>query len=463
MLSLSEQHLAYVNGHINSQYIQSSQSIIVDNNDSQHNIHEHLHGLNNRTSDIDRNRESYLSKPTILIGSSWCYSPVDTKIILGRIPKNKSQKESSNTHLGSSIQDENGTTILNISGSTFVSRNHVLLSLHQDVWQIKCLSKHGIFVNGQPFDMERGSIILPDMCIIEIRMVRILFLVSSFDKIIEYVSRFIISSDNYQFENRHIEYSSKSMSNQSLESNSKSLFHFPYQDSRISDAKITHSQSPIQKQAQNSQFSTIDYKSNSQIKPPSSYSNLIAEAINSSPDKKLTLNDIYNYITTNYAYYRNTKTGWQNSIRHNLSLNKAFIKIPRGNGIPGKGMFWTIDPKQSHLFSSRSCSPRNSSSSISNLGFLIDSTNLEDSNHCNNFDSIHDIHISTNGQHNQIFIDKSTNNQYPSPLPPVCTRQKHSETIHDHYNQNINNIPENEHKIDNYIAHKPNSLINLLN
>lgn len=459
--------MAHANDHINRQYIQEPQTTLANNNLSQQNIHEsiiqeHLHNFNYRTSDVDRNRESYLSKPTILMGSSWCYSPIGNQIILGRIPKNKSQKESLHAQLGSAIQDENRTIILNISDSTFISRNHVLLSLHEDVWQIKCLSKHEIFVNGQSLDMEKGSVMLPDMCIIEVRMIRILFLASPFDKIIEYASRFVISSDNYQLENRHIEHSSKFLNNQSLESNSKALFHFPYQDSRTLDTKITYSQSSIQKQAQNPQFNAIDYRSNSQMKPPSSYSNLIAEAINSSSDKKLTLNDIYNYITTNYAYYRNTKTGWQNSIRHNLSLNKAFIKIPRGNGIPGKGMFWTIDPKQSYLFSSRSCSPKNSSPSISNLGFLIDSTSLKDSNHCNNFSSVHDMYISTNEQHNQIFIDKPTNNQYSSSLP------SYSEQIHGHYHQDISNIPENEHEIDNprnnnSVAYKSNSLINLLN
>ena len=86
-------------------------------------------------------------------------------------------------------------------------------------------------------------------------------------------------------------------------------------------------------------------------KPPVSYSNLIAEAINSTLDRRLTLAGIYAYIMKHYGYYQKAKPGWQNSIRHNLSLNKAFIKVPRSNGEPGKGMFWTIDPKYCHLFS----------------------------------------------------------------------------------------------------------------
>ncbi|XP_070846772.1 forkhead box protein J1-B [Chaetodon trifascialis] len=94
----------------------------------------------------------------------------------------------------------------------------------------------------------------------------------------------------------------------------------------------------------------VDYKTNPKVKPPYSYASLICMAMQASKQPKVTLSTIYNWITENFCYYRHAEPSWQNSIRHNLSLNKCFKKVPRQKDEPGKGGFWQIDPQYADMF-----------------------------------------------------------------------------------------------------------------
>ncbi|KAL2107845.1 hypothetical protein VUR80DRAFT_4677 [Thermomyces stellatus] len=85
-------------------------------------------------------------------------------------------------------------------------------------------------------------------------------------------------------------------------------------------------------------------------KPNLSYAALIGMALLRSPNRRLTLSQIYKWITTNFSFYKPDDAGWQNSIRHNLSLHKAFLKIERAKDDPGKGCYWSIAPGMEHQF-----------------------------------------------------------------------------------------------------------------
>ncbi|KAI9098812.1 fork head domain-containing protein [Phlyctochytrium arcticum] len=77
------------------------------------------------------------------------------------------------------------------------------------------------------------------------------------------------------------------------------------------------------------------------VRPPYSYIALITQAIYQAEEGKITLNGIYNWISQTYPWYKLEQTGWQNSVRHNLSLGRWFIKLKRNE--PGKGGWWALD------------------------------------------------------------------------------------------------------------------------
>ena len=83
-------------------------------------------------------------------------------------------------------------------------------------------------------------------------------------------------------------------------------------------------------------------------KPPYSYVTLCVLAIVESKSKMVTLAEIYDFITSRFPYYKEKPLKWQNSLRHNLSFNDCFVKVPREGA--GKGNYWTLHPKAMCMF-----------------------------------------------------------------------------------------------------------------
>ncbi|TVY21943.1 Fork head protein 1-like protein, partial [Lachnellula arida] len=115
-----------------------------------------------------------------------------------------------------------------------------------------------------------------------------------------------------------------------------------------SNVKYTAGKSPYAggTMMMNAEDVNLSIDSNQHIKPSYSYAQMITQAILDTDEEKLNLAGIYAYIQDKYAYYRfQLAGGWQNSIRHNLSLNKSFHKVARETDEPGKGMKWCIKPE----------------------------------------------------------------------------------------------------------------------
>ncbi|CAL8078311.1 unnamed protein product [Orchesella dallaii] len=92
------------------------------------------------------------------------------------------------------------------------------------------------------------------------------------------------------------------------------------------------------------------YKS-ADVRPPFTYASLIRQAIIESPDRQLTLNEIYNWFQNTFCYFRRNAATWKNAVRHNLSLHKCFARVENV-----KGAVWTVDEVEFYKRRPQRCS-----------------------------------------------------------------------------------------------------------
>ncbi|MBW0478514.1 hypothetical protein O181_018229 [Austropuccinia psidii MF-1] len=189
------------------------------------------------------------------------------------------------------------------------------------------------------------------------------------------------SSLNPQIKLQHHPSSKSSIQTHATISNSKLICN--QSNSQINSSSSSHSpsilnSSPTKTSIINltpsnpSNHPTQSITQNELEKPTYSYAALIGQAIMSSSNNMMCLNDIYHFISQNYPYYKKHESGWQNSIRHNLSLNKSFIKVPRAPNQPGKGSFWSIAPGTEEQFIDGGFKKKTKSSSSNSKLNLLD-------------------------------------------------------------------------------------------
>ena len=88
------------------------------------------------------------------------------------------------------------------------------------------------------------------------------------------------------------------------------------------------------------------------VKPPFTLIAITEMALKTAESQQMTLKEIYQWIKNEFPFYRQNEKKWQNSLRHCLSFNDCFVKIPRPGASSRKNCYWSLHPDAQNMFES---------------------------------------------------------------------------------------------------------------
>lgn len=294
-------------------------------------------------------------------GATWTYYVKELVIRIGRPPDVRAAGAGAAGSPTPPPQAKPDEIHIDLGPSKLVSRNHATISYDQNgySWRLQVIGRNGLKVDDECYKKD-STIALRSGNIIEIGGVQMMFVLpDTAINIAPSVLRrlkalpFSLEDDPTPLQTQTNEscYDTSALSSSQNARPSSSQLVLPSISTEpvsIPEVAIKSENIPAYHRGLVLESTEeVDYASDAmkEFKPPFSYALMIAQAILSSEGEQLTLSSIYRHIQDKYAFYRHSNTGWQNSIRHNLSLNKAFRKIPRRTDEPGKGMKWELLPE----------------------------------------------------------------------------------------------------------------------
>ncbi|KAL9115008.1 MAG: hypothetical protein Q9227_001252 [Pyrenula ochraceoflavens] len=314
-----------------------------------------------------------------LSGRNWTFYILGTTILIGRESEEHDSVHQNRLESSPATQQTSSPQIdIDLAPSKFVSRHHASIVYEGEIerWQLRVFGRNGVKVNTaivrkkSQHDLKSGDVL-------EIAGTQMMFLTMELAEIhqafIDQAKQmmnaveepWLMNSETEPLSHAHPEAQDLTLPTanfQALSSNGQigqpTLAPAPPQirravtppPSKKSDPSGSQQSPAYSRGMMMESTQDVDYSLDTakDLKPPFSYATLIAQAIFSDPEEQRSLSHIYQWIQDKYAFYRHTSTGWQNlqnSIRHNLSLSKAFEKVPRKTNEPGKGMKWRVVPE----------------------------------------------------------------------------------------------------------------------